>query len=239
MKFLLTIVLMASIVLPICAAEPNTLTSKEKSQGWKLLFDGKTDAGWRSYGKKTFPTNGWNVVDGCLKLAGNKGKPGSGGDIITEDKFSDFEFYFEWRIAPGSNSGVKYFVDEARAKSAIAHEYQIIDDEAHPDAKNGPIRMTASFYCVVAPTNRTLRPVGKFNQSKIIVQGNHVEHWLNGAKVVEYELGSESVKKGISESKFKEVVGFGTKFPTPFLLQDHGDEVSFRNLKVRELPVKK
>ena len=216
----------------------NTLTKAEKAAGWKLLFDGKTTAGWRGFKKQDFPKSGWIVEDGCLKLlAKDKRGSGDGGDIISTDKFNDFELQFEWRVAPGGNSGVKYFITEER-EGAIGHEYQTIDEAGYA-GKLGIKQTTAGLYDVLPPNGkRVLRPAGEFNHSRIIVNGKHVEHWLNGAKVLEYQLESEALKAGIAESKFKNVAGWGTKFSTPILLQDHGDEVCFRNLKIRELPAR-
>ena len=213
-----------------------------------MLFDGKSTAGWRGFQKGDFPSEGWVIEDGCFKCekpptapAGEKAKPTHGGDIITTELYDNFEFAWEWKLAPGANSGVKYFVDEKRvdkkgrlSKSAIAHEYQMLDDAAW--AKDGPKSMTGSFYVVLAPKNAVLKPLGEFNQSRIVVQGKHVEHWLNGAKVVEYETDSAEVAEGIAASKFKDVPGFADKIKTPILLQDHGGGVWFRNLKLRELP---
>jgi hypothetical protein len=196
------------------------------------------------------PAKGWTIENGSLKNAKNDGRPGSGGgDIVTAGQFMDFDFRFEWRISPAGNSGVKYLVHERLGtpgakmyagddgRSALGHEYQLIDDEHHPDAAVGPIRQTGSLYSLFPPTSakRTM-PVGQFNDSRILVQGKHVEHWLNGAKILEYELESPALFKAIADSKFKDVPDFGTKFRTRILLQDHGDAVWFRNLKIRELP---
>ena len=221
------------------AAELNQLTAEEKAGGWKLLFDGASLVGWRGYNKPEFPAKGWSIEDGCLKAAKGNGRPGSGGgDIVTTEQFGDFDFRFEWKISPGGNSGVKYFTDEKRDRNAaIGHEYQLLDDAEHPDGKNGPIRQTGALYTLIPPNGaKKLRPVGQFNESRIVVLGQHVEHWLNGAKIVEYELGSELLRAAITKSKYKSVSGFGTKVKASLLLQDHGFEVWFRNLKIRALP---
>ena len=230
----------ASVVLTCLASftafctEPNQLTDSERRAGWKLLFDGKTTAGWRSYQQKTFPDKGWTVEEGCLKKVAKV----RGGDIVTEENFNDFELNWEWRIALAGNNGVKYLVTEDRP-SAPGHEYQMIDDKRHSDAKQGPKRITASFYHVLPPSeDRPTREAGEWNQSRIIVQGNHVEHWLNGKKVLEYELGSDKVKAAVAESKFKGAPGFGTKIKGHIMLTDHGDECWFRNIRIRELPAK-
>ena len=208
----------------------NQLSEQERLGGWKLLFDGKTTRGWRGFNQKGFPSQGWVVEEGCLRHL----PKGGGGDIITVEQFSDFEFDFEWRVAPGANGGVKYFVKEER-KAPIGHEYQIVDDQLHPDAKRGPKYQAAALYDLLPPEKKELRPVGDFNHSRIVSQGKHVEHWLNGKKVLAYELESGELRAAIAQSKFKNVDEFGTKFRTPILIQDHGDELWFRNLKIREL----
>jgi hypothetical protein len=233
-----TVVLLVAIATPavtgFAAPSINTLTPEERAAGWKLLFDGQSLQGWRLYGRKTAPEAGWKVEDGILK----KPPKQRGGDIITEAKFQDFDLSWEWRISAGGNNGVKYLVTEERT-SAPGHEYQMLDDEVHPDGKRGPKRQTASFYEVLPPAaGKPLKPVGEWNLSRVLVQGNHVEHWLNGAKVLEYELGSEAVKAGIAASKFKNAPGFGTKLKGHIMLTDHQDECWFRNIKIRELPAK-
>ena len=223
----------ALLTMTASAAQPiNTLTDAEKAAGWKLLFDGRSLQGWRLYGKKAAPESGWKVEDGILKKLPKQ----RGGDIVTEAKFEDFDLTWEWRITAGGNNGVKYLVTEERT-SAPGHEYQMIDDDGHPDGKLGAKRQTASFYEVLAPAaDKPLKPVGEWNSSRVLVRGNHVEHWLNGAKVLEYELGSEAVKAGVASSKFKNAPGFGTKIKGHLMLTDHQDECWFRNLKIRELP---
>ena len=211
-------------------AKQNQLTAAEKAEGWRLLFDGQTTTGWRSFKKQTFPNKGWVVEQGILK----KVEGVNGGDIITTDEFNDFDFQWDWRIPAKANNGIKYFITEER-KEAIGHEYQMIDDATVESKKHA----TASFYDVLPPLEpKPLKPVGEWNHSRVLVRGNHVEHWLNGTKVLEYELGSEKVLAAVAESKFKSVRGFGTKIKGHILLTDHHDEASFRNLKIRELPAK-
>jgi hypothetical protein len=212
-------------------APPNTLTDAEKAAGWKLLFDGKTLNGWRNYRKPTLAgTNAWTVVDGWIKKIAKE----RGGDIITADQFENFEFTWEWRLSPRANSGVKYFVVEDR-KGAPGHEYQIVDDAT----TTSPESMTGSFYAVLPRKNH--KPIPFFpesNRSRLIVQGDNVEHWLNGEKVLAYKAGSDEVKANVAKSKFKKTPGFGEKLKGHLLLTDHTDECWFRNLKIRELPAK-
>jgi len=209
----------------------NQLTPAERAAGWQLLFDGTTTSGWRGFKQKEFPRRGWVVEDGCLKHI----QRGGGGDLITDASFQDFELSFEWRLGPRANSGLKYFITEERA-GAIGHEYQLIDDAALGYAKPGSKHQTASFYDVLAPTAwQQPRPPGQFNHSRIVVEGRRVEHWLNGLKTLEYELGSDRVMQAVTASKFKDVAGFGTKIEGHLLLQDHGGEIWFRNLKLRGL----
>ena len=218
----------------LSAGPANQLTEEERAAGWKLLFDGKTTQGWRSFKKQSFPDQGWVVEDGWLHCLGKGGSKG-GGDIITDAEFDDFELEWEWKIAPAGNNGVKYFVIETRDQ-ALGHEYQMIDDEHARGVDQGNRKqLTASFYAVLAPTNAPVKPAGEVNRSRILVKGDRVEHWLNGQKVLEYECGSEVVKAAVAASKFKNTAGFGNKVRGHILLTDHNDNCWFRNLKVREL----
>ena len=225
-----TLALLLAGAAAVAAPAANQLTDGEKAAGWKLLFDGQTTEGWRTFKKQTFPAKGWVVEDGWLHCLGK-----SGGDIISDVDFADFELQWEWKLAPAGNSGVKYFVTETR-NAALGHEYQMIDEEREPDAKSADgKRVTASFYDVLKPsTAPPTRSAGEINQSRVLVKGNRVEHWLNGAKVLEYECGSEDVKAAVAASKFKTTAGFGDKIKGHILLQDHHSEVWFRNIKIRE-----
>lgn len=212
----------------VLAAEPapNTVTPKEKTAGWKLLFDGKTTTGWRGFGKATFPTTGWVVADGWLsKVAGQ-----AGGDVITLEQFSDFELSWEWRLPAKANNGIKYMILEERG--AIGHEYQMLDDSI----TIAPKQKTASFYDVLPTAVKvTTKLDPEVNKSRVLVKGNQVEHWLNGEKVLEYELGSPAVLDAVGQSKFKSVKDFGCKVKGHILLTDHHDGASFRNVKIRAL----
>jgi Domain of Unknown Function (DUF1080) len=232
---LLLVCLACSIfALSASGAEPNTLTDAEKADGWKLLFDGKTTAGWTGVGGKPFPTKGWTVMDGALHHA----KGGGGGDIVTVDAYEDFELSWEWKIGEGGNSGLKYNLPDPLR--AVGFEYQLLDDAKHPDARQrGGARTTGSVYDVIAPVaDKKLNPPGEWNVSRVIVKGSHVEHWLNGAKTVEFEMGSDVLKAAIAASKFKGNPAFGVKAKSPILIQDHGDEISLRAIKIRPLSAK-
>jgi hypothetical protein len=209
----------------------NLTGSTSADSGFKLLFNGKDLTGWRAFGKQAPPGAGWKAEDGVLKKIANM----RGGDIITEEKFDDFELSWEWRISPAGNNGLKYFVTEERP-STPGPEYQMIDDAANPDGKKGPKRQTAALYDVLPPSaekDKMLRAAGEWNVSRIIVRGKNVEHWLNGARVLAYEAGGAELKQGIAGSKFKNVSGFGDKIKGHILLTDHKDECWFRNIKIR------
>jgi len=208
----------------------NTLTDAEKKDGWRLLFDGKSLDGWRTYRAGGTIGKGWVAEDGILKKLAKT----PGGDMMTAAPVEgDFELSWEWRIAKNGNNGLKYFITDTR-KATIGHEYQLLDDDGHPDGKVGPHRQTASLYDVLPPKEgKPIKPIGEWNASRVVVKGSRVEHWLNGAKVLDYELGSDALKAAVAKSKFKGVGDFGTKVAGHILLTDHGDECWFRNVKLR------
>jgi len=232
MKHLAYLVALFVCAASVPAADINTLTAAEQKDGWKLLFDGKSLAGWRTYKEGGKIGAGWVVENGLLKKQAKIG----GGDIMTEQPIpatADWELSWEWRIAEKGNNGVKYFITEAR-KGTLGHEYQLLDDNGHPDGKVGAHRQTASFYDVMPPAkDKPTKPVGEWNHSRIVVKGNAVQHWLNGAKVLEYVLGSDEVKAAVAKSKFSKIGDFGTKVTGHILLTDHNDECCFRNVKLR------
>jgi hypothetical protein len=215
-------------------SKDNTLTKKEIKEGWKLLWDGKTNTGWRGYKTTVFPETGWEMKDGILTVMPPQGGSKSGGDIITINKFKNFELSVDFMYSPGANSGIKYFID---GKSNIGCEYQILDDKLHPDAKLGIAgnRTMAGLYDLIPPKNKIDNGPDKWNTAKIIVNGNHAEHWLNGKNTVSYERGDEAWKALVATSKFKPNAGFGEASEGHILLQDHGNKVSFKNIKIREL----
>lgn len=226
----------------------NQLTPEEKAQGWILLFDGATFAGWRGLGRTGVPAKHWVIEDGAIKKVPSgdvplqaDGQPLEGGDLMTVETFRDFELVFEWKISPGGNSGVKYNVSEEMStakpprNAALGFEYQVLDDDVHPDAKNGPNRTAAALYDLVAPEGKSLKPVGEFNQAKIFFRGNHGEHWLNDVRVLSYELGTQRMNELLARSKYKDIAGFADKRSGHIILQDHTDAVWFRNIKIRRL----
>ena len=187
--------------------------------------------GWRSFKKTTFPETAWTVEHGELRLAAGS----KAGDILTDQTFWNFDLSWEWKIPPGANNGLKYFITEERS-GPIGHEYQMIDDLAVKESADGGEHSTAAFYEVLPPAKaKTLQKPGDWNRSRILVQGDHVEHWLNGQKVLEYTLGSPQVLQAVQDSKFKSVPGFGLKLKGHILLTCHNDPVAYRNIKLREL----
>jgi len=215
---------------------PNTLTNGERQAGWRLLFDGKTTKGWRGYNMKKMPP-GWQVKSGALvRVSGGKGGKGAGGgdDIITTERFANFELKLEWKVAPGGNSGILYRVVEgARATWHVAPEMQVLDNTPHPNRKTS--QLAGALYDLYPPAKDVTRPAGQWNQARIVANGNHVEHWLNGVKLLEYELDSRDWKERVAGSKFRSLPKFAKARRGHICLQDHTKRLEYRNIKIREL----
>ena len=253
-SFILNLALLCSLLPAMAAESSNTLTAAEKSAGWRMLWDGKTSDGWRKPKSDSFPSKGWEIKDGVLTVKpGDGGESTNGGDIISKERFSKFELQLDFKITKGANSGIKYFVqpdlkpiDKVTGKpapvgSAIGLEFQILDDAHHPDAKmgrNGNRTIGSLYDLMTAASTKKVNPIGEWNTARIVVTDKHVEHWLNGAKVLEYERGSEEYRKAVAESKYKNIPEFGEWKDGHILLQDHGNLVSYRNIKIR-VPVSK
>jgi hypothetical protein len=222
------------------ASAANTLTEKEKAAGWRLLWDGKTSDGWRGARSQEFPKGGWKIKDGMLIIhETGGGESASAGDIITREKFADFELVVDFKITPGANSGIKFFVDpdlNKGAGSSIGPEFQVLDDARHPDAKlgrNGNRTIGSLYDLIPAPTDKKVMPVGEWNQAHILSEGNHMTYWLNGVKTVEFERGSKEWRELVAGSKYKVWPAFGEAKDGHILLQDHGNLVYYRNIKIR------
>jgi hypothetical protein len=209
----------------------NTLTPQERAQGWELLFNGQNFEGWRGYRAEAIPGR-WTVQDGTLFFTGDDDLPG--GDIMTAEAYGDFEFALEWKIAPCGNSGIMYRSAPGQQQPYNSGpEYQVLDNTCHPDALNGTDRQAGAAYDVYSPVRDVTRPAGEWNQTRIVADGNHIEHWLNGVKVVEYEIGSPDWRQRVAESKWANVSEYGTVTSGHIDLQDHSDPVWFRNIKIR------
>lgn len=230
------------------ALKLNTLTAKEKSAGWELLFDGKTFSGWRGIGLDNIPEGHWVIEEGAIKKVPSgkvplqeDGQPLEGGDIMTIETFEDFELTLEWKIFPAGNSGIKYNVSEEMsvsnppAHSALGFEYQILDDNLHPDGQRGGLYTASALYDLVEPQGKILKPVGEFNSTRILLQGQHGEHWLNGRKVLEYEMNTAEFTALVSKSKYKNYEGFADKRSGHIIIQDHTSAAWFRNIKIRKI----
>lgn len=207
----------------------NTLSAEERAQGFHLIFDGATTTGWRGFRRETIP-DGWRVADGALT------RLGGGGDIVTEDQYENFELRLQWKVQPGGNSGILFRVTEELERTYHSGpEMQVLDDQRHPDGRS---RLTAagSNYALHAVEAGIVRPAGEWNDAGIIMNGAHVEHWLNGVKTVEYELWTDEWEKLVRESKFVEWPGYGRTRAGHIALQDHGDEVAYRSIRIRILP---
>jgi hypothetical protein len=205
---------------------PNTLTAAERAAGWRLVFDGTSTSGWRGYRQSTIPA-GWTVVDAALT------RVSGGGDIITVDQFTNFELSLEWQISPGGNSGIMYRVTEsADATFHTGPEMQVLDNAGHADGAN-PLSRAGACYSLYAPTADVVRPPGAWNEVRIVVNGALVQHWLNGTRIVEYELGSADWIARLSNSPLRDFAGYGRQPRGHIALQDHGDRVAYRSIKIR------
>ncbi len=221
----------------------NELTHGETKDGWQLLWDGKSTHGWRGARLDEFPESGWEIENGVLTVLPSDGEESAaGGDIVTKEVYGDFELKLDFKITEGANSGIKYYVDTDLNKgpgSSIGLEYQILDDVRHPDAKLGNhegSRTVASLYDLIkADPNKHMNAIGEWNTAHIISNQGHTEHWLNGTKVLEYERKSDAYKTLVSESKYAKWTNFGEGDAGHILLQDHGDKVSFRNVKIKPI----
>lgn len=226
-------------------ASINTLTAEEKAAGWRLLWDGKTNTGWRSARSQDFPKAGWGMADGILSVGETGGlESAAAGDIITRDEFSEFELSVDFKITPGANSGIKIFVDpdlNKGAGSSIGAEFQILDDERHPDAKLGKDgdRTIGSLYDLIpAPKTKKVNPVGEWNNARILSEGKHVTFWLNGEKTVEFERGTQEWRDLVAGSKYHVWPAFGERPTGHILIQDHGNQVFYKNIKIRDFSKK-
>jgi hypothetical protein len=222
------------------AALPNTLTGDEKADGWILLFDGKTTDMWRGYNKTEFP-KGWIINDNAIQCLGSgKGEAGQGGDIITKEKYKNFELSLEWKISEGGNSGIFYLAQEIQGEPIwkSAPEMQVLDNVKHPDAKLGVDgnRMAGSLYDLIPAKPQNAKPVGEWNTVRIMVYKGTVVHYMNGVKVLEYHLWTDDWNKMCANSKFKDYKWFVDTTTEGFIgLQDHGDDVWYRNIKIKKL----
>lgn len=247
MKKITLLFLIATLITPVFSQTvpmdciPNTLSSQEQRDGWALLWDGKTTDGWRGARSTTFPAKGWVIENGILKVVrSDGGESTNGGDIVTIRKYRNFILSVDFKITTGANSGVKYFVDTELNKgegSSIGCEFQILDDERHPDAKlgvNGNRKLGGLYDLIPAIPGKPYRK-GFFNNATIVVKDNHVEHWLNGVKIVEYERNNQMWDALVAYSKYRVWPNFGNAATGHILLQDHGDDVWFQNIKIKEL----
>lgn len=215
-------------VVSACGQQPNVLTPAEKSGGWQLLFDGATLSGWRGF-RSAEPPAGWRAVDGALA------RVGQGGDLMTVGQFSDFELHLEWKVAEGGNSGIMFHVTGDGAQShETGPEFQVLDNASHADGK-AAITSAGSNYALHPPARDVTKPVGEWNEARLIVKGAHVEHWMNDVKLLEYELWSTDWEARVTASKFAKMPRYGRAKSGHLVLQDHGDAVSYRNIKIKAL----
>ncbi len=237
------LMLIAVFMMGTATAQDNQLTPNEKKAGWKLLFDGKTTTGWKGAFSSSFPAKGWKVEDGLLMVEPSGGAESTnGGDIITLKEFDNFELSVDFKLTEGANSGIKYFVDAKQAtpsspRSAFGLEFQVLDDARHPDAKlgkNGNRTISSLYDLIPAISSKPAREIGEWNTARVVSNGPHVEHWLNGVMVLTYERGSETFKSLVAASKYASIPGFGLIAKGRILLQDHGNKVFFKNIKIKE-----
>jgi sugar phosphate isomerase/epimerase len=224
-------------------AQDNQLTKKEKKDGWQLLFDGKTTTGWKGAFINGFPDKGWKIENGLLLVEPSGGAESTnGGDIVTLKEYENFELSVDFKLTEGANSGIKYFVDAKQAtpanpRSALGLEFQVLDDAKHPDAKlgkNGNRTISSLYDLIPAISSKPSKAIGEWNTARIVSNGKHVEHWLNGVMVLTYERGSDAFKSLVAGSKYKDIPGFGLVEKGRILLQDHGDRVYYKNIKIKE-----
>ncbi len=235
--------LMFAVALPGFSQKTkvNMLTKKEKKEGWTLMFDGKTTEGWRGYNKTAFPEKGWAVEEGTLHVIGSsKGEAGGGGDLLYDKKYRNFELSLEWKVSEGGNSGIFYLAQEIPGEPVwkSAPEMQILDNEKHPDAKLGVDgnRAAGSLYDLIPGDMKAVKPAGEWNTVRVMVYKGTVVHYVNGKQVLEYHLWTDDWKKMVLNSKFKDYEWFlNTAEEGYIVLQDHGDDVWFRNVKIREM----
>lgn len=219
----------------------NTLSVKEKNQGWNLLFDGKSSNGWMNPKTKKFPESGWEIKDGVLSVSPATKTQGGGGDIVTVNTYRNFDLVADFKYTPGANSGIKYFVDIESSNGSLAGigcEYQVLDDKLHPDAKLGKDgdRTLSGLYDLIPPKKDKIdNGANNWNRAEIIVRGNKIQHWLNGKLTVEYERGNDAWRALVATSKFKDSPHFGEVQDGRILLQDHGNKVFYKNIKIKEL----
>lgn len=233
--------------------ENNFLTAEEAAQGWKLLFDGKTFEGWRGLGRDDVPKEHWKIEEGTIRKLNSglvpslpDGQPEEGGDLMTTSAFDNYELYFEWKLTKAGNTGLKYNVSEEMSKesgspySALGFEYQLLDDnDTIYLGKLKPSQYTGCLYDMIAPVGAVVRPLGEYNSSRILIDGNNVEHWLNGKKVVHYEFGSQQLDSLFKLSKYQDIPNFQQKRKGHIVLQNHKDDAWFRNIKIREIETKR
>ncbi len=225
------LLVLSFIGINLAKAQLPFLSKKEIKEGWTLVFDGKTFKGWQKANGTPFTGKGWKIENGVFSVSLQDGE---GGDIVTTKEYTDFDLSLDFKLEKGTNSGVKCFLIK---NTSLGCEYQLIDDENHPDAKLGRDgnRSLGSLYDIMPPAaDKKVNALGEWNNMHIISKGKHVEHWLNGKKILEYDRGGERFKSKVAESKFKTTAGFAEADQSPILLQEHGDVIHFRNIKIRQ-----